>query len=62
MKYWNNKYERNLTNFMNRSTNFLKLLGSQDLLIKPYDEKIVMYGYERGALKAQRKPRFRPSC
>ncbi len=25
---------------------------------KPYDGKIVMYGYKRGALKAQRKTRF----
>ncbi len=32
---------------MNISTNFLKLLGSQDLLIKLYDGKTVMYGYER---------------
>ncbi len=29
---------------------------------KLYDGKTIMYGYKRGALKAQRKPKFRPSC
>lgn len=28
---------------------------------KPYDGKTIMYGYERGALKAQRKPRSGPT-
>lgn len=28
---------------------------------KPYDRKTIMYGYERGALKARRKPRIGPT-
>lgn len=28
---------------------------------KPYDKKTIMYGYERGALKAQKKPKISPT-